>query len=80
VGEGIVVADIARHRGGLGGERKEAGVVTIHRKVGTIWEVELKRREWVGCEGRPQGRKRTASEKHVGSAGIGKEAGNSGCR
>ena len=33
VGEGIVVADIARHRGGPGGERKEAGVVAIHRKA-----------------------------------------------
>ena len=38
VGEGIVVADVARHRGGFGGEREDAGVVTINRKAGTIWE------------------------------------------
>ena len=36
VGEGAVVADAARHRGGPGGERKEAGIVAIHRKAGTI--------------------------------------------
>jgi hypothetical protein len=57
MGEGIVIARAARHRGGLGGEREEAGVVAIDRKAGTIEEAEFQRRGWVGCEGRPQGGK-----------------------
>jgi hypothetical protein len=80
VGEGAVVADAARHRGGLGGERKEVGVVTTNRKAGTTGEAEFQRRVWAGCEGRPQGGKRTSSNKHVSSASVGKETGNSGRR
>ena len=80
VGEGIVVADIARHRGGFGGEREDAGVVAVNRKAGTIWEAEFQRREWAGCEDRPQGGKCAASEEHVGSAGVGKKTGSGGRR
>jgi hypothetical protein len=43
VGEGVVVADVARHRGGFEGEREEAGVVAINRKAGTIGEAEFQR-------------------------------------
>ena len=38
MGEFAVVADVAWNRGGLGGEEKKAGVVSINRKAGSIRE------------------------------------------
>ena len=78
MGEGVVVADATRHRGGLGGGEKEAGVVAINRKAGTIGEAEFQRWKWVGCEGRSKGGESTASKKHVSSASIGEETGQGG--
>jgi ammonia channel protein AmtB len=57
-----------------------AGVVAINRKAGTIGEAEFQRREWAGCEDRPQGGKSAASKKHVSSAGVGKKTGSGGRR
>jgi hypothetical protein len=40
MGKGIAVVDIARHRGGLGEGKKQAGVGTNNRKLGSIGMAE----------------------------------------